>query len=568
MDRNQKLDSTQKVSIVVKALNADRLEVRAQDEPFVRELLALRRGVTGLLDISALSPEALTFAQVAASAVVALDLEMANEHSELALPVADAQRKLFWHYDHLFLALTGTSADRVSSVAEIKARMLERLRRRDTSLVDDFNFEAEALAQFYRENSISLFRAAKSLAGVKVVSGGQRQFVHSALTATRIAGLYCDTQLIPDPVYPFMVGDLHLNALHLQLAINLFHLLPLRPLTDVRPTEPPILVFPSFEEPLEENDAVTQAGIASLVMKVIAPVCDSHISTIEELFDYAKTCENAFLNAITRERLFIPPGVIPENVGSAENAADIYLKELQGVRSQNVVNELARLPRGVLVLNGILERLRPQYHLIENATELEAQPLLSQPAHWYYFERCSQAENRELVKQKVLSQEAFGILRALQDDSLAWLANIPITGLVELRQRMEHADLREHLKAITAQLESAGPIKLEEVVREVRHGLEVLIQRQQRAIKDIRDRYSPKIFGAASKSIIGAMAGASMFFLPSLAGITGVTAPMATALGALGAGGLTLVGEAVSHSVEKRKARRTMLGMFATARSK
>jgi hypothetical protein len=77
----------------------------------------------------------------------------------------------------------------------------------------------------------------------------------------------------------------------------------------------------------------------------------------------------------------------------------------------------------------------------------------------------------------VLSRDAFDILRALQDDSLAWLANIPIEGLAELRQRMEHADLRDQLKKYTAQLTSAGTGEMDAVVREVRHGLETLIQR-------------------------------------------------------------------------------------------
>ncbi|MFC8311973.1 hypothetical protein ACFUJV_35970, partial [Streptomyces olivaceus] len=95
------------------------------------------------------------------------------------------------------------------------------------------------LEQFYRENSASMFRAGKSLGGIKVVSGGQRRYGPSALSATRIAGLYCDTQLIPDPVWPFFAENLHLNALHLQLAIALFCILQLRPLVDARLSVPP-----------------------------------------------------------------------------------------------------------------------------------------------------------------------------------------------------------------------------------------------------------------------------------------------------------------------------------------
>jgi hypothetical protein len=567
MEIDRELDSAQKVSRVIDALKAGSIKVRREDEAWVKELLALPRGVTGLVDISKLSAKTLATARATALALAGLEQEVNEKDNLSTFNLADAQCTLFRHYEDLFYALIGTASGNVESIEEIKARMLDRLRHSADSLAIDSNAEAGLLEQFYHENSGSLFRIAKSIGGVKVVLGGQRQFGSSALAATRIAGLYCDTQLIPDPIYPFFFGELHLNALHLQLAINLFHILPLRPLIDARLAVPPILVFPSFEEPLEDSDAITQAGIASLLIEVVGPVCDPGIKTAEELFEYAKKNEQAFLDGITREKLFIPPGVNPESVGSAADGVHIYLKGLEGRRDERLLDQMRRLPRGVLVLNAILERLRPQYHLMENAGELGAQPLLSLPAHWHYFERCSQAETRVLVNEKILSKEAFDILRALQDDSLTWLANIPVSGLTELRERMEHVELREHLKKVTAQLTAAGPAELESVVREVRHGLEVLIQRQQKAIKDIEDRYSPKNWTTGTKSVLGAIAGASVSFMPSLAAITGVTTPIATALGALSTGGLSMVGDAVGRVVEKRKAKRTMLGMLAKARS-
>lgn len=138
-----------------------------------------------------------------------------------------------------------------------------------------------------------------------------------------------------------------------------------------------------------------------------APACDRTISSIDELVQYAKASERTFLDGVTGERLFVPAGVAPEDVGSAEEAASIYLSGLKGYRDQRMLEAMASLPLGVLVLNGILERLRPQFHLLENAEELDAQPLLSQPVHWYYFERCSQAETRALVNYRVMSRDSL-----------------------------------------------------------------------------------------------------------------------------------------------------------------
>jgi hypothetical protein len=227
---------------------------------------------------------------------------------------------------------------------------------------------------------------------------------------------------------------------------------------------------------------------------------------------------------------------------------------------------MKQLPCGVLVFNGILERLRPHYHLMENAEELVAQPMLSQDAHWYYFERCAQAEARELVNERVLSRESHDILRALQDDSLTWLANIPIEGLAELRRNLEHAELREQLKKYTAQLTSAGPAGLEAVAKEVRHGLEMLIQRQQKAIREIEAKYSPKKWAAVVGGALSTAAGATMFFMPAVASVSRVPAPAAAVIAGLGGGGLAYAKELVSQVVEKRKARNTLLGLLATAR--
>ncbi len=185
--------------------------------------------------------------------------------------------------------------------------------------------------------------------------------------------------------------------------------------------------------------------------------------------------------------------------------------------------------------------------------------------HWYYFERCAQAEAHELVNERVLTRESLDVLRALQDDSLTWLANIPIEGLVDLRRNLEHAEFREQLKRCTDQLTSAGPAELEAVTREVRHGLEVMIQRQQKTIKDIEAKYSPKKWAAVVSGALSTAAGASMFFMPVLAAASGVTAPVASVIAGLGGGGVAYAGKLTGQVVEKRKARKTLLGLLATA---
>ena len=249
MEVDRALDSAQKVSIVIDALKAGTLKVRKQDETLVRKLLALPRGITGLVDITSLAPEDVSIARAMALAMSFLRQEQQETAGSTEPRLQDVQCELFRLFEEIFVGLTGAPSDVVKSQDEIKARMLDRFRDNDN--FDDFNATAGELEQFYLQHATSLFNIAKSLGGVKVVTGGQRTYGPSALAATRVAGLYCDTQLIPDPVAPFFSGNLHLNAMHLQLAIVLFYILPLRPLIDARLPEPPAFIFPSFEETLD-----------------------------------------------------------------------------------------------------------------------------------------------------------------------------------------------------------------------------------------------------------------------------------------------------------------------------
>lgn len=565
MDDERNRDTIHKITSVVNALRAGRLVVHSA---WADELLAAPRGVTGLVDIANLSPGTVARARAAAVAHMGLEHVPRDEQpAPQALSNDDAQVELFRLYSVVFAALTGCAVEYVNSEEEIRQRMLSRVRESSSVFEATVQEAIDELAQFYQDHGTDLFAAARALGGAKTVLGGQRAFTETEQVAVRMSGLYLDTQLLPDPVFPFVAGELHLNAALLQLALVLYHVLPLRPLVEVRLPVPPIFLFPSFEQPLEEGDAETQAGIADLAFKVLGPLCDGKVSSIDEVFEYASSHGDALMPKLMESRLFIPPGADHRKTMGWEDAVAQFLSSTRGIRSQAVWEGMSRMPPAALLVTGVLERLTPQYHLLENADQLDAQPLLSQPVQWHYFELCAAATARELVNRKVLTQQAFSTLQAFQDDSLTWLANIPVVGLVELRRNQEHARLREELKKCTAQLSGAGPADLPEVVREVNHGLAVLIQSQQQALAEISNKYGDKAWAAAARAAVGGVSGAVMSFLPSLADLSGVTAPAAATVGALAAGGLTYASDKVAEMREKRRVQRTLIGMLAAART-
>lgn len=555
-------ESTLKVSRTLLAIESGQIRV-PMDAPWVRELLNAPRTPLGLVDISRLSPHTISSAR-ATSLTLGMAAVIESRKQGPALSAEQAQSELFRHFRRLFAALTGTGAEYVNNDDEVRQRLVRRATEEFDVLARTFNAAADELAAFYRENGIEMLRYAQRLGGVKTVAGGQKQLTGTAVTATRIAGLYADTQLVPDPVFPFITGDLQLNAQHLQLALVLHHLLQLEPLVLAQLPVPPVVVFPSFEEPLERGDPTTIAGLESLCARVVAPACEMTGASLRDLFTYAAKERGKFVQQVMKANLFVPLGRMPGEVRDGVEALRIHFEELKGVRAQQQLDELMKLPPGVAMLQFILERLRPQYHLFENANGLDAQPLMCLPVQWHYYELCAKVSAQELVRDRVLSEGSFATLRALQDDSVTWLANIPMEGLVELRKNSEHQSFRDELKKYTVQLTAAGTADLDSTVKEVNNGLASLIQRHRKEMNAVQAKYAPKAWGAAAGAAVGA--GAAILLLPALTPFLTIGAPGVIAAGALGGGAVKVVSELASGAVEKGQNKHSLLGMLATAK--
>lgn len=569
MNSTDELDSwtAQRLLMAWKAMRSGKLKFPPELQHCADELLAASLTAIGLVDTRGMSRQTIMIAKTFGSAL-SIQEESAPEPPKDSVPssMAGLQTELFGLFSNLFAAVTGRTHGLINDENEIKERMIWRVKHETDSFEKSVKFATEELREFYSHHSINMFKHAKCFGGMRLVSGGQRLFGPSALNGIRVTGLYADTQLIPDPVFPFLHSDLSLNAAPLQLAIQLFHLLQLRPLVDAELPVPPVFIFPSFEEHLEQEDAHTKLGIERLAIRLVAPLCEGQISSLDDLFDYSIKHEAQFLQSLMPSGLFVPPGRKPGIELTAEAAAKQYIADQEGRRSSTLLEQMKRLPLGLLLLNGVLERLRPHYHLLENASELGAQPLLTQPVHWHYFEKISTATARDLRSKELLSEQAFQTLRAIQDESLSWLANIPVTKLAELLSNSEHRWFREELNKYTSQLASIGTIDTSTMVREVNHGLASLVQRQQKSLTDIERKYAPKKTAAYAAGIAGAGLAATALLLPSLSPLLGVSVPIVTLAGAAGGALMGYGKERLGEAVEKSHSEKSMLGILATTR--
>ena len=559
MDREQLIDLTQRLVQLQEAIRGDRFHAQPQDAGILQEIMATRLSPGQLLDPKNVSREALALIRLGGMAVRAIQRDAAESRRE-PIDIADSQVELFRLFDRAFTAFVGCSFQRVRTDLDIKGRVLDRIKNHHAKVADEFNEAAGELSEFYHRHGSAIYGHARTLGGLKLVLGGQRTFGPSALAGVQKMGLYVDTQLIADPIHPFLEGELHLNALHLQLMIALRSILQLKPLVDARLPVPPVVVFPSFEKILEANDVQTQVGINDLIVKVVVPHLNGNPATFDELMRYAGEHSDEVVERLLRERLFVPPGVAPSAILTPQAAADRYLSELEGVRDADMLRKMRALKPGPLALLCAMDRLHPQYHLIENSGEMNAQPMLTQPVHWHFFEKCAQASALGMRRADVLSAQAFNTVRALQNDGLRWLSNIPVPMLAELLKNQENAAFREELAKHTATLTAAGVNDMERVVPAVMHGIASMVQKHQKTIAEIEARYAPKYAGTG---IVGAFTSALGFaaqFVPAV-GILGPAAPAVTALGA----GTFYLKEKLVELSEKKKARRSLLGVLATA---
>ncbi|MDT7819574.1 hypothetical protein [Xanthomonas hortorum] len=558
----------QRILAARKALENGKLKFPPELSHCADELLSAPLTITGLVDTSGLSRQTMTLAKSAGMAFALQDDAERKEPTQKtpSISMSEIQSQLFEHFSTLFGALVGRAASLVKDESEIRNRMMSRVSEEPQKFREITTNAMNALGEFYDSHSMDMFRHAKRLGGMRLVTGEQRMFGPSALNAVRITGLYADTQLIPDPVYPFMHGSLGLNAVQLQLAIQLFQILKLCPLVDLELPVPPVFVFPSFEEQLEERDAHTKLGLEELAMRLLGPLCDGTMTGLKDVFEYAKKREAAFLSSLMASGLFVPPKESPGDRWTPEEAAGLYISALEGIRSNDQLNTLKGLPTGVLLANATFERIRPQYHLQENAAELGAQPLFSQAVHWHYFERIAEANATELRAKNVISQQSLHTLRSVQDDSLSWLATIPVETLASLISQGEHRWLREELDKVTKHLNHDGEFDSNEMIREVNHGLAMLVQRQREALKEIERKHAPKIASIMTGGMTGLGLSASALLIPSLSPYLGVAVPLASAAAAVGGAAVGMARDKAAELTEKKQLKHSMLGVLAMIR--
>jgi len=405
--------------------------------------------------------------------------------------LATVQREFFEILDEFFLRATGDPAEDFAPLDSFGERVRAEAQKIGPRAPQAYMYAHETFGSFYKRFGSHLYSEAKSLGGLKLVFGGSSQLHKSQFQAVRKMLLYADSILIPDPILPWIesprVEEGFRSVRFLEAAFFLLHF---KPLVEGDLPCPPILVFPSFEKSLEERDPTTQARIEIFITRVLSHFLGRQFETLEELQRFVTTQQADFMREVDEKNLLVAPG---GHVGQPlREALNQYEAEIKQWRSESYQTTMAELPKGVLLLNGLIERLAPHYHLLENAEELSSCPLIALHAPWHYYSLISKLFAARLQAQGSLDPQAVVALDLIKKTPQKWLGDIPLAHLVELLSNRENEHFRTRLKELVSELRKAPVANLNRILPDISRGIASLLQEHDTDIHAIHEKYKSR----------------------------------------------------------------------------
>src|SRR5574337_426937 len=435
------------------------------------------------------------------------------------------QRKFFSILTEFFKRATGEEVTHfATSIDEFDKRIRRDAHNLAATAADALNWFYPEIISFYEHQKTTTFRQAKHIGGLKFVLGGSSRFTETHFNSVRKVLLYADTILIPDPILPW-IESLRTEEQFRDVLLlrETYSILRLKPLVDANTAYPAVHIFQSWEKTLQNQDHQTIEGILGLTAGVLGSYLGHEFLSFDDLRDFIRNNPADYLSGIEQHNLFIAPG--QEVVGiPLKRQISEYIDDIRQKRTKDYIQKVERLAPVDLVTTGIIERFTHQYHLMENAEELSANPMIAIPQQWHYFELCGRATERRLIERGVMSEESVRTIRALDAPSLSWLGDISIADLAQLREANENEAFRKELDNQISQLHGAAASDLNRVASQVSRAISSLIAKHKNEVVDIQRKYNR----CHTQTAVTAWVTAAAAFSPILGPFVGtVAAPLA-----------------------------------------
>jgi hypothetical protein len=460
------------------------------------------------------------------------------------------QDELFDAIEEFFRGLTGAAPEEFSGFADLSASTWEKFVTRFNEAAT--KMEAR-LATLYNDQRHQQFDDARALGGVRLVLGGGSRFYGTQREAVARTTLYADTILVPDPVYAWLEVERHdVQSVAWELFKTIHSLLLLRPVVQARSEILPVVLFPSFEKALEQNDATTQEAMNDLVTAYMNAGLQRGYASMVEVFEDARKAPDRFIEDVAKGRLFVPRGhdAPPADVREGIRA---YREEVLAHRTGPELELVQGLNDAEVLALAIFESVAPQFHLFENSTSFDAQPMMCFANHWHYYRTLSSGVHDELQRSGLVSTRTLALVQALQQERFGWLSGVDMSQLAALRESSEFREFRGVLDACATTLQEVQLSDIDRVGSEMAAAIGSLLDKHDREGRRLIEEYDTK----HKKTAVLTGAAVAVTFLPALAGVL------------TGVGALAVLTRYLFDKIDERKAKaalsRSLIGVLANA---
>lgn len=408
----------------------------------------------------------------------------------------------------------------------------------------------EKLTQLYSVESHEVFKLAQDLDAFKINLGGSSRFLKTQLNAVRKSLLLTDIVLIPDPILPWLEKDREEEKFNnIRMIEAIFFILHLRDLLTEDFEVPPFFIFPSWEKILEEKDSYTKESISNLLVDFFNFHVGTSFDNKNDLIDYAFNNRDQFLKNVESKRLFIAPnGLETFSLRKSIDDYKVYTKENRTEEwcQQYLKDDIQ------IVLNGVGERLAPQFHLFENSNEMRSNPYLCIPEHAYYYNLISKMSWSYNVDE-VIDKQTQSILEVLSSQRLDYLANISDDEIKMLRRTDEHILFKKDMRDFINSISNSKIEDINYVSREFSDFLGMKTNQHIKELEELKTKYRSK-----NIHTLGLAAGTlAVNFVPLLGQLISV----------IGAGsvGIKYLGDKLDEKYDFQKAKSSYVGVIALA---
>lgn len=428
------------------------------------------------------------------------------------------QRNLFAVLEEFFERATGTSPKKFAPLSQF-AEKVRTLGSRATDVQKAFEWAEPELNKVYK--TVEPYRHAAGLGGIKTVMGGGAHFRTTQFAAAKRMVLYTDTVLIPDPIFALIEAKRPEERFHsVRILEAMFFILRLKPLVDADLGVPPVVVFPSFDRFLQQHDQTTREKLTEFVGGTLGILLNLPLTCIEDAMTFATAHPEEFLEAVRVKQLLVAPGgPIGEPL---DEALRRYISEIREWRTPSYMSDISSLSDAQKVCNALLERLEPQFHLIDNSIAMRAQPLLSVEQQAYYFKLCAKACSDSLEREATISAATRASIDALATQQFEWLSNATIEALVEMRLNNENESFRKRLAESTSILRDADLEDINRVTAEVTSGIGGLLNDYRSEARRLDEKYRRKYMGLAGAGWLSWGACLIPYIAPLVAAVPGL----------------------------------------------